>query len=414
MKVFGIATALLFAGFYGAAAQVPEPPPFQGQDEEQVVDEPPATEAETNDPEAASFAYFHQELAPYGEWNTREDVGEVWVPRVPEGWRPYTNGHWAYTDQGWGWVADEPWGWAAFHYGRWAYYQDLGWSWIPGNVWAPAWVAWRQGPGYVGWAPLPPSVEFSVEEGLGIGAAAITAGFFSFVAERDFLAPRVESVILSSSRNVTIIHNCRDNTRYPVFGRRVFNAGLDVRHVEQVTHRAVPRLQVASMAGRRPRGEAGAFYQPPVVSRAARAAHGEFGALLPPRVAARESHRGQRFTASDGSSRPETMNGRRPGSRSRTGNSFDRPDPATQFRRNPPGYVPDRTSRSRRDTPSYTPDRTRQSSDTRRRVEPVQPVPHYHSNPSRVQPRPQRSSQPRPQPKTQPRPRSSEKSQHRP
>ncbi|MCY1060360.1 hypothetical protein OV142_35060 [Nannocystis sp. SCPEA4] len=28
--------------------------------------------------------------------------------------------------------------------------------WVPGEVWAPAWVDWRWGGGYVAWAPLPP------------------------------------------------------------------------------------------------------------------------------------------------------------------------------------------------------------------------------------------------------------------
>ncbi|HEX4138962.1 MAG TPA: DUF6600 domain-containing protein, partial [Candidatus Methylacidiphilales bacterium] len=28
--------------------------------------------------------------------------------------------------------------------------------WVPGYTWAPAWVSWRYGDGYVGWAPLPP------------------------------------------------------------------------------------------------------------------------------------------------------------------------------------------------------------------------------------------------------------------
>ena len=31
-----------------------------------------------------------------------------------------------------------------------------GWVWVPGYTWAPAWVSWRYGDGYAGWAPLPP------------------------------------------------------------------------------------------------------------------------------------------------------------------------------------------------------------------------------------------------------------------
>ena len=69
-------------------------------------------------------------------------------------------GHWVYTDEwGWYWVSDDDeddWGWVTYHYGRWAFDRRLGWFWVPGDEWAPAWVDWRYGGDYVGWAPLPP------------------------------------------------------------------------------------------------------------------------------------------------------------------------------------------------------------------------------------------------------------------
>ena len=34
---------------------------------------------------------------------------------------------------------------------------EAGWLWVPGRVWSPAWVNWRQDDDYVSWAPLPPS-----------------------------------------------------------------------------------------------------------------------------------------------------------------------------------------------------------------------------------------------------------------
>ena len=42
------------------------------------------------------------------------------------------------------WASEEPFGWATYHYGRWGYSDRMGWFWVPGNRWAPAWVAWRQ------------------------------------------------------------------------------------------------------------------------------------------------------------------------------------------------------------------------------------------------------------------------------
>jgi hypothetical protein len=77
-------------------------------------------------------------------------------------WRPYTVGRWVNSNYGWTWVSYEPFGWATYHYGRWAFDRQIGWIWVPGTVWGPAWVAWQQGSGYIGWAPLPPQVGFQV------------------------------------------------------------------------------------------------------------------------------------------------------------------------------------------------------------------------------------------------------------
>jgi len=60
-----------------------------------------------------------------------------------------------FTDYGWTWSSDEQWGWAVYHYGRWNQDPSYGWVWVPGTEWGPAWVAWHEGGGYVGWAPLP-------------------------------------------------------------------------------------------------------------------------------------------------------------------------------------------------------------------------------------------------------------------
>jgi hypothetical protein len=62
-----------------------------------------------------------------------------------------------YTDVGWTWVSYEDFGWAAYHYGRWIRLEDYGWCWVPGYEWGPAWVSWRTGGDYIGWAPLPPA-----------------------------------------------------------------------------------------------------------------------------------------------------------------------------------------------------------------------------------------------------------------
>ena len=77
----------------------------------------------------------------------------------------HREGHWVYSDAGWTWVSDEPWGWATYHYGRWVNLDGTGWCWVPGYTWAPAWVSWRYGDGYCGWAPLPPDSFVGIDYG---------------------------------------------------------------------------------------------------------------------------------------------------------------------------------------------------------------------------------------------------------
>src|SRR6202012_4379698 len=111
---------------------------------------------------------FYDELSQYGTWISDPQYGDVWVPDVDEDFRPYaTNGHWVLTEYGNTWASDYPWGWAAFHYGRWRYDDYYGWEWIPGYEWAPAWVSWREGGGYYGWAPLTPGISVSLSIGGG-------------------------------------------------------------------------------------------------------------------------------------------------------------------------------------------------------------------------------------------------------
>ena len=111
------------------------------------------------DPNA--YQQFESALSPYGNWVEDPSYGRVWVPSqevVGNDFEPYqSSGQWvASNDYGFTWVSDYDWGWAPFHYGRWTCLDGYGWGWVPGSLWGPAWVDWRYGGGYVGWAPLAP------------------------------------------------------------------------------------------------------------------------------------------------------------------------------------------------------------------------------------------------------------------
>lgn len=122
---------------------------------------------------SVSFQTFYDALGSQGTWIQSSDYGYVWQPTETDpDWAPYTEGHWVYADAGWTWVSDEPWGWATYHYGRWVNLDGTGWCWVPGYTWAPAWVSWRYGNGYAGWAPLPPDSFVGIDytdDGFSIG-----------------------------------------------------------------------------------------------------------------------------------------------------------------------------------------------------------------------------------------------------
>jgi len=105
-----------------------------------------------------STADFYGPLAERGKWLDVGHYGRCWRPEgIVSGWRPYCHGTWEWTYCGWYWQSDEPWAWACYHYGSWILDPNDGWVWVPGVEWAPAWVCWRSGGDYIGWAPYGPS-----------------------------------------------------------------------------------------------------------------------------------------------------------------------------------------------------------------------------------------------------------------
>jgi len=197
------------------------------------------------------IGFFYNELAPYGQWRQISPYGWVWYPGVAADWQPYTLGNWVFTDDfGWTWISNEPWGWIPFHYGRWFFDDDYGsWAWVPGTVWGPAWVSWRTGDGFIGWAPLPPAVEFAPS--VGFSSPDLEFGIrqhsWCFVPEPLFLRPRIEQVIVPRPRNVTIINNTVNVTNYTVINERVVNHSIDVNRLEREARTKVVRYQVAEV-----------------------------------------------------------------------------------------------------------------------------------------------------------------------
>jgi len=182
---------------------------------------------------------FYDRLSRYGDWVSLNGR-TVWVPaRRPAQWRPYTQGHWAYTHRyGWMWVSAEPFGWATYHYGRWGHADNIGWYWVPGYRWAPAWVSWRRSDSYVAWAPLP--VNYPDEFGANVTIGAVPDFYWQVVPSRSFLSVNLFGVIIHDRHRAdTYMRGARPVGGVRIVNNVIVNNVIDLNFVEKRTHKKV-------------------------------------------------------------------------------------------------------------------------------------------------------------------------------
>jgi len=189
-----------------------------------------------------------------GNWIDVGGYGYGWQPDIAvsdPNWRPYSDGYWAYTDYGWTWISYEDFGWATYHYGRWANLADYGWVWFPGSDldWGPAWVSWRTGGDYIGWAPLPPRGPEVVYEGQPIGASVdvefdIGPQYYNFCDVRFIGEPVLRDRIFPPAQNITYITNTVNVTNIYVQNNVVYNYGPNYNDVNQYSSRPIQRLTI--------------------------------------------------------------------------------------------------------------------------------------------------------------------------
>src|SRR5881275_1666726 len=201
-----------------------------------------------------SIDFFYNNLNG-GSWIEVGNYGYCWQPDVAvsdPSWRPYADGYWAYTDLGWTWVSYEDYGWATYHYGRWVRLADYGWIWRPGYEWGPAWVSWRFGGGYCGWAPLPPETEFVYESRPLTGHIDVEfdigPGYYNFVDVRYIGEPVLRSRIVDVSQNVTYINQTVNVTNITYKNKTVYNYGPDLNTVNQYSSRPIQKLKIERQA----------------------------------------------------------------------------------------------------------------------------------------------------------------------
>jgi hypothetical protein len=205
-----------------------------------------------------SLTYFASRLEPFGHWINHPVWGDVWQPDAGRNFRPYFYGYWQYTsDAGWLWVSNEPYGDIVYHYGRWTYDPALGWLWVPGYVWAPSWVVWRQGEDYVGWLPMPPAYDdlrfdqppvasYAPEASYGyapvVGSDFVADAFANlwiFTQIADFGRSDRRHYVIDHDRQHDLYRRTRDCTRYVDEHDHVVDRSIDPHWVEGQTNRTI-------------------------------------------------------------------------------------------------------------------------------------------------------------------------------
>jgi hypothetical protein len=187
-----------------------------------------------------SYENFYDELSPHGNWVEYPGHGYVWQPRLGIEFRPYsTGGHWVWNNRhGWIWVSDYDWGWAPFHYGRWFHDPYYGWLWVPGYEWSGAWVTWRHGGDYYGWAPIRPGITISIN--FNIGSYAPPVDWWIFAPRRHVFSRNIYNYCVDYRRNVNIIHNTTIINNYYYGDRYGFRSGPRRTEFERYTGRITP------------------------------------------------------------------------------------------------------------------------------------------------------------------------------
>jgi hypothetical protein len=232
---------------------------------------------------SVDYKEFYDELAPHGEWVEvkGDDIGVdmkqgtssgeskksisfseifgvksayasdvslgvffVWKPAPnlavgitagePPVYQPYTNGQWVHTNNGWYFRAASQHEEVTHHYGRWVHTPAMGWLWVPGRVWAPAWVDWREEEEYIAWAPVPPSVYIVNNV---IIAPPVYEERYVIVERRYFIEPEVYrySYKVHKHKHKVKITEWRRMDGIMVVNNTVINRGPDITIIQSVT-----------------------------------------------------------------------------------------------------------------------------------------------------------------------------------
>ncbi|MBK8551977.1 MAG: hypothetical protein IPL53_13280 [Ignavibacteria bacterium] len=258
--------------------------------EEVIIDEKDFLESD-EDLTTVDYKEFYDRLTPYGEWvqvqpeeiglqsNTAQsnnsnndllsmsdligikeahaientDMVFVWKPSIELAvkqadvevpvYRPYTNGQWVNSDAGWYFKAPTPVEETVSHYGRWVNSPTAGWLWVPGRVWAPAWVDWKQNDQYLSWAPLPPAAYLKNST---VNAPVIEDKNYVIVEKKYFLEPDLYRYTNFYNKNVygIPVSEMKGTTGIIVVNNTIVSKGPDVNIFEALLGRIIEPVKI--------------------------------------------------------------------------------------------------------------------------------------------------------------------------
>ncbi len=156
---------------------------------------------------------------------------------------PYNDGQWLNTDQGWYFKANTPEEDMTCHYGRWTQDPNLGYVWLPGKVWAPAWVDWRENEDYVAWAPVPPGTYIQNDA---ITQTTLNENRFTIVEKKHFIEPSVYKYRYQyvENKNKIMIKEMIKRDGVIIKNKTVINKGPEVSVIEKSAGKKIEQVKI--------------------------------------------------------------------------------------------------------------------------------------------------------------------------
>ncbi|KXK48738.1 MAG: Membrane protein involved in colicin uptake-like protein [Chlorobi bacterium OLB5] len=191
---------------------------------------------------------FDVSFGAFFVWKPAPNLAVGIVAGEPVAYTPYTNGQWIYSSSGWYFRAASPHEEITHHYGRWVYSPTMGWLWVPGRVWAPAWVDWREHEEYIAWTPVPPGI-YIVNNYL--IAPPVYEERYVVIERRYFVEPEIYrySYKVHNHKHKFKIKEWRRMDGIMVVNNTVINRGPDVTVIQSITGRTFDPVIINHTAG---------------------------------------------------------------------------------------------------------------------------------------------------------------------